>query len=379
MKKILIVDNSQGMTGAFKSIFLVTTLLKDQFEFHFAVPTGNEQLAILLEQNGFYLKRIKFIEISKKWSLVLYLPMLLINSWRLLRYIRRNDISIIHVNDLYNMTGVVIRIILPSVKLIHHVRLLSGSYAGLLYKFWVRTIGRVSDHIIVVSECVRSEVLKFTDSNNVSRIYDFIELEEQWNTQERNDQLIKYLYPANFTLGKGHEYAIHSFRNALTFNNSIRITFSGTDFGRYQNKIYYRKLLNEANDLVKQGYITFTDAEVDIERMMKEHDVLLNFSESESFSMTCYEASFYGIPVVVTDCGGPTEFVEHEVSGIIVPRQDVNAMSQAILILASNSSMRKAIGMQARILIRKRIEEENAIGRYSVIYESLYGMDNGLH
>jgi glycosyltransferase involved in cell wall biosynthesis len=86
--------------------------------------------------------------------------------------------------------------------------------------------------------------------------------------------------------------------------------------------------------------------------------------------MTCYEASFYGMPQIVTDCGGPTEFVEHEVSGLIVPKGDVDAMGQAILKLANDGNQRAVMGQRAKMLIRKRIAEENPTKRYQTIYES---------
>lgn len=370
MTKILVIDNSHGITGAFKAIFHVANSLKNQFEFHFATPVGNKQLEYLIKENGFHYKKIQFVEISRSWSVLLYLPMLVINSWRLLRYLKRNNISIVHVNDLYNMTGVVIKTFRPSVALIYHVRLLSGSYAGLLYRFWIKTIGWAADQVIVVSECVRVEVLKFLDTQIVSRIYDFVELEEKWETNQQNGTLIKLFYPANYTRGKGQDYAIRSFRKILVQNDSVRITFSGTDFGLKKNRAYKLGILNEANDLVRNGYVTFTEGVTDIEKAIKEHHILLNFSELESFSMTCYEASYYGVPLIVTDCGGPTEYVEDGISGFVVPKMDIDAMSESILRLVNDSVRREKMGQQAKMSIRKRIVEENVTERYRAIYES---------
>lgn len=376
MIKILIIDNSQGITGAFKTIFQVAGSLQNEFEFHFATPAGNHQLSALIKQQGLNHKQINFIEINRRWNVILYLPMLLINSWRLLQYIKKNTISVVHVNDLYNMTGVVIKKMHPSVKLVCHVRLLSGSYAGLFYPSWVKIIGKTSDQIIAVSESVRKEVVKYTNTKKVSRIYDFLNLEEKWPCEQRNDQLVKFFYPANFTPGKGHEYAIRSFRKALALNSSIRLTFSGSDFGLKKNIAYKQKLLREASDLINQGYVTFTDGVSDMEKVMKQHDVVLNFSESESFSMTCYEANYYKLPVVVTDCGGPTEFVEHEISGWIVPRGDIEAMSHAIVTLANNGERRKLMGQQARTLLEKKINSENTLARYKMIYKSWPDLNN---
>jgi glycosyltransferase involved in cell wall biosynthesis len=372
MKKILIVDNSQGITGAFKSIFHVATSLKDQFEFHFATPKGNQQLAAEIKRSGFAHKQINFVEISKRWSVILYPPALLFNSLRLFWYMKRHDIPVIHVNDLYNMTGAVIKLLYPSVKVIYHVRLRSNSYAGGLYSLWLKIIARLADKIIVVSECVRKEVLPFTGNKKVIRIYDFFELGGECPPAHPDNHMVKFFYPANFTPGKGHTYAIESFRKAIFQNKSIRLTFAGDDFGMHRNKMYKMKLQTEAGDLVQGGYITFAGAVTDMEKAINEQDVVLNFSDSESFSMTCYEANHYGVPVIVTDCGGPTEFVEHEITGLIVPKQDVEAMSRAMLYLAESSDTRTAMGQQARDLIHKKIAEENALLKYAATYEFLF-------
>lgn len=371
MKKILIIDNSQGVTGAFKAIFHVANSLKNDFEFHFAL-SANDQLAGSLRRNGLLHINVNFVEISKHWNLILYFPFLIINSYRLIRYIKKHSIAVVHVNDLYNMTGVVIKLFHPSVQLIYHVRLLPGSYAGALYRFWIGLIGKYSDKIIVVSDCVQREVIKYTKSKKIERIYDFFELEEKWPGSLRDDEVVKFLYPANFTRGKGHEYAIRSFRTAYAVNNSIRLTFAGSHFNKKRNRIFKDKLLEEASDLINEGCVLFTEAVTDIEKLIKEHDVLLNFSESESFSMTCYEASYYGIPSIVTDCGGPTEFISHEVTGLVVPRQDTVSMSHSIVKLASNRNKRIELGRQSRAFIKRRITEESALDHYRMIYELLF-------
>ena len=58
--------------------------------------------------------------------------------------------------------------------------------------------------------------------------------------------------------------------------------------------------------------------------------IVLNFSESESFSLTCLEAMFYGRPVIATRSGGPSEIIDHNESGILVDVKDVDAMANAM-------------------------------------------------
>jgi glycosyltransferase involved in cell wall biosynthesis len=53
-------------------------------------------------------------------------------------------------------------------------------------------------------------------------------------------------------------------------------------------------------------------------------------SRRETFSLACVEALSHGLPVVVTDCGGPSEIVNDPALGTIVPVGDVEALARAI-------------------------------------------------
>lgn len=59
-------------------------------------------------------------------------------------------------------------------------------------------------------------------------------------------------------------------------------------------------------------------------------DVALFPSESESFGVAAVEAMGCGTPVVVSDASGFTEVVENGVTGIIVPKKDIQALTDAM-------------------------------------------------
>ena len=56
-----------------------------------------------------------------------------------------------------------------------------------------------------------------------------------------------------------------------------------------------------------RGVVHFDGFAANTEVAMKGHDMVLNFSEAESFSLTCLDALYYGVPLIATDCGGPAE------------------------------------------------------------------------
>jgi len=53
-------------------------------------------------------------------------------------------------------------------------------------------------------------------------------------------------------------------------------------------------------------------------------------SRRETFSLACVEALAHGLPVVATDCGGPSEILNDPALGALVPVGDVEALSEAI-------------------------------------------------
>jgi glycosyltransferase involved in cell wall biosynthesis len=170
----------------------------------------------------------------------------------------------------------------------------------------------------------------------------------------------KFLYLANYTKGKGQEYAIYAFMKALQKNPNIRLDFFGGDFGLEKNRVFRMELeqmvvIAGLNDVIK-----FYDFVQDIEDVIKDHSVLLNFSISESFSMTCAEASFYGRPVIATRCGGPEEIIENRVSGLLVPVGDISAMADAMISL----SLDRGAAMQMGVAGSRRIRQMFSVVAY---------------
>ena len=102
------------------------------------------------------------------------------------------------------------------------------------------------------------------------------------------------------------------------------------------------------------GVVQFEGFAADTEAAMKAHDIILNFSEAESFSLTCLDALYYGVPLIVSDCGGPAELFEAGKSGLLVPNRDVLAMADAMVELAGNETMRRQFSAASRLFVRQK-------------------------
>ncbi|MDP9911810.1 glycosyltransferase involved in cell wall biosynthesis [Variovorax boronicumulans] len=98
---------------------------------------------------------------------------------------------------------------------------------------------------------------------------------------------------------------------------------------------------------------------------MKKANVFVLSSEFETFGVVVAEALALGKPVVATICGGPEDIVQ-EKDGILVPKNDVSAMSKALIHMGNNAENYDALDIQNRC--RARYSEKSVtgelIGRY---------------
>jgi glycosyltransferase involved in cell wall biosynthesis len=146
---------------------------------------------------------------------------------------------------------------------------------------------------------------------------------------------------------------------------------AGGDLGLTKNVQLKQELKESAHRMRMIDHVEFRDYVDDVEKLMKSVDVVLNFSESESFSLICLEALFYGVPLIATDCGGPAELFENEVSGLLVPNRNVQVMAAAIIKLSHDQESREAFSRSGR----KFVTEKFAIEKIAPMLESLYDVD----
>jgi glycosyltransferase involved in cell wall biosynthesis len=77
-------------------------------------------------------------------------------------------------------------------------------------------------------------------------------------------------------------------------------------------------------------------------------DVFVFPSTTDTFGNVILEAQACGLPVVVSDSGGPKELVEDKANGLITKSHDVDDFTRAIRSLVTDSALRERMGKSAR-------------------------------
>jgi glycosyltransferase involved in cell wall biosynthesis len=92
-------------------------------------------------------------------------------------------------------------------------------------------------------------------------------------------------------------------------------------------------------------------------------DVFVFPSTTDTFGNVILEAQASGLPVVVSDSGGPKELVQHEMNGLITKSRDVEDFARAIRTLVTDPTLRKRMAKSARNSVIDR-SWPSAFGRF---------------
>ena len=101
---------------------------------------------------------------------------------------------------------------------------------------------------------------------------------------------------------------------------------------------------------------------------LRESDVFVVSSRSETFSVVCIEAMSQGLPCIATRCGGPEEIVT-EPDGVLINPEDQEEMEHALLYMFDNHSRYDRDDISSRCL--KRFSPNVIAGQLTDIFNEV--------
>ncbi|HET6757191.1 MAG TPA: TIGR03088 family PEP-CTERM/XrtA system glycosyltransferase [Burkholderiales bacterium] len=126
--------------------------------------------------------------------------------------------------------------------------------------------------------------------------------------------------------------------------------------------------------LAKEGFDDLAwlpGARHDVHQILPDLDVFVLPSLAEGVSNTILEAMACGLPVIATDVGGNPELVQDGVTGRLIPRRDLGALSQAIGFYLAHPAERLEQGRAARRVVENHFSLGAMVGGYANVYERL--------
>lgn len=195
--------------------------------------------------------------------------------------------------------------------------------------------------------------------------------------QERNypeKEVIQILMLSSFEKQKGQLFLAEAFAHAQkNCEIPMKLIFAGEGSQKHDFLLYLKKL-KCSNIEVRQGYVYDSEAH---HRLLREADIFAHpgitapNGKKEGIPGALVEAMCAGLPVVSTWHAGIPEIIAHEKTGFLVKEWDVEALSETIRLLATQTHQRQKTGRAAQDYVMQNLDMHQAIIRLEAIYLSM--------
>jgi len=101
-------------------------------------------------------------------------------------------------------------------------------------------------------------------------------------------------------------------------------------------------------------------------------NIYIQPSLKEGLGKAILEAMSLGIPLIVTDSGGPNEYIKHMDSGILIPPKNSKEIAKQIEKLYKNEELRISIGKSAKLVIIEKLSIKDSISKLDRIIKSIH-------
>jgi len=105
--------------------------------------------------------------------------------------------------------------------------------------------------------------------------------------------------------------------------------------------------------------------------LLREHHIMVMPSRHEAFGVVALEAGACSRPVIAADVGGVSEVVRDGVTGVLVPPDDPEALSDAIIRLGRDEKMRVRMGAEAYSWVQERFQWDKSLDMMTDLYERI--------
>ncbi|MGI8819818.1 MAG: glycosyltransferase [Chthoniobacterales bacterium] len=161
--------------------------------------------------------------------------------------------------------------------------------------------------------------------------------------RESRPDPVRLLYVGRVSKEKDLDVLATAYRQLRDSGLAVQLYIVG--LGPYASAL--RELLPDA---VFTGYL----AGEELAAAYASADIFVFPSTTDTFGNVIIEAQAAGLPVVVSDVGGPKELVEDGVNGFVTRALDAGAFATAIRTLASDEGLRARMSAEARVRVAGR-------------------------
>ncbi len=287
---------------------------------------------------------------------------------RIYRYIRKNEISIVHINTI--AVGAGARAAKwAGIKLVWHIRELVEEGYGCVFHNEKKAYQLISssDYIVAISQYVYDKYCKFLSGNKMHVIYDGIDIEKYQVVNNRifASKRTVIAFTGKLYKEKGQHELIEAVKDIATKYN-LEIWFIGSGEQEYIDELKIR-----VNELGIEQHVKFWGFQEEPEKISCKADIAVVCSKSEAFGRVTVEAMLEGLLVIGAEDGGTKEIIKHKVNGLLYTLGDTRELAECIEYALTHKDNMREIALRGQDMARRQFSVSNNAEVMQAVYEHL--------
>lgn len=247
---------------------------------------------------------------------------------------------------------------------------------GALYRWMLSDAAAV----IAVSESVRQSVIERLQlpAQRVRMLPNWID-PERFKPSDRDAARAVFRVRSNvavacigqITEAKGQEEFIRAAASLARIRTDVEFLIAGEEY--HEGRPFTRKLALLADSLGLGDKLRFLGRVSHIPELLAAVDIVVVPSWDEGFSLVTIEAMAAGRAVLASNVGGIAGIIKDNVTGLMFSPRDLHALTDKLLWLVSDVSLRERLSMQGQSDVYVRFGREQIIDQIESLYMEVIG------
>ncbi|WP_299130555.1 glycosyltransferase family 4 protein [uncultured Winogradskyella sp.] len=288
---------------------------------------------------------------------------------KLRRYIKQHQIDIIHAHSSSFFISTIVKIVVPSVKIIWHDHYGKSETVAKRPKRVLRFCSRFFSYIFSVNTTLKLWSKDNLHCNNVEFIRNFPVLVTNKSevTKLKGYKGKRILCLANLRSQKDHLLLLEAFKLVHQKFPEWSLHCVGKDFKDAYSHRYFQKI----DDLGLSKHVYFYDSRNDILNIMQQCQIGVLSSKSEGLPLALLEYGFAKLPVIVTNVGSCGDVINNENLGQLIASGDVENFAKAILRYIKDDDYRLSCAKHFNKRVEDVYSETSILNDVVEIYQKL--------
>ena len=170
------------------------------------------------------------------------------------------------------------------------------------------------------------------------------------------DDAFVYIFVGRVKRDKGINELLEAYRKSSEKRPSYLFVLGRNEIEEGVDKALYDWSCSQEN-------IIFTGEVSDVEKYLSASDCYILPSYREGFGMSVIEAQAMGVPVIITDIPGPVDGIKKDETGLIVPKQNADALADAMEKLYDDNELRERFGKAGHEHVKNNFDQQKFFER----------------